>query len=930
MQSQGVHAAEKVPFIGKTQASAAIHRGATEAYKTVKTISAANTVLVIDQFTNQQNEKWYKVVYQGVTGWVHSESIKEQNDTAAYMFTEDQNAEVLSGAEKGTYAVKEKLDENALVKVLGTFINQKQNEIWYNVQTPHSKGWIPFKELQLKPDTYSGYVAKSGLELRRGADVSYTSVHQLLTNEKVTVVDFFAGKEPWYRLKLENGTMGWTEAEKLSIEQSVKPADLSKKVYAKAAPTIIHSGAETSYKTVYSAPANSEFTAIAEFINKDSEKWFRVEYLPGKFGWVKQADTKTQPALSSVYYVQTADANVRRGAETSYSIVASLTKGSAVKVIDQFTNNAGELWYRLELENGTAGWTKAEQLTTEQVKPADLSKTVYAKISPTVIHSGAETRYKVVYQAPVNFELPAIAEFTNAASEKWFRVEYLPGKLGWVKQADTSTEPALSSIYYVQVQAANVRKGADTSYSKVTTLNYGNAVKVVDQFTNKSGELWYRIKLNATTFGWISASLLSEKAITLNEGRYIGTYQAELRSGADYSNSFVEKLRFGSKITVMGETINDAGETWLNIQSENGKNGWIPSWEAYKSLSDRQYAYTKSSTSIYRSASASSKAAASVKSGETLTVLRPLNGWLNVETAKGVRGWIQADKTAAFIPVSLASPVVAATSKTDTELRWTKTKSFDLSYKLLSDRSLQFNTKGINVDLPSQQIKGIKNISQSGSTLTVTPQPGYMFTVRNKSDKLVISVLPTGVYGKTIVLDAGHGGKDSGAVGPSRLYEKTVNLGVILYLGDLLEKNGAKVIYTRDDDTFLELYERTDISNASDADMFVSVHQNSSTSKSARGSEVYFNTAYNFNGEKSRVLSDTIENALTKQVGTYERGTNTANFYVLKHNELPSVLVELAFVSNPTEEAKLRTEAFRKSAAQGIFNGIANYFTGGY
>ncbi|MFY4775093.1 N-acetylmuramoyl-L-alanine amidase [Metabacillus sp. RGM 3146] len=798
IQPQAASAAENMPFIGETQKQAAIHRGATAEYRVVKTISASDTVLVIDQFTNQQNEKWYRVVHQGVTGWVNSVNVKMQTKAEPFMFAAGTTAEILKGAEKNTYPVKEKLEQNALVQVLGTFINKKYNQIWYNVQTPNSKGWIPLEELQKKPNTYSGYVSKLGLEVRKGAEASYKSVHKLTANEKVTIIDYItnSNSEPWYRLELASGTKGWVEADKLSLLKSAKPSE----------------------------PAKPE----------------------------------------------------------------------------------------------------------EPAKPQDLEKKVYAKLSPTIIHSGAETRYRVVYQAPVNFELPSISEFINKYNEKWLRVEYVPGKFGWVKEQDTSTERALSSIYYVQSSGANVRKGAETSYPKIAALNYGSAVKVVDQFTNKAGELWYRIKLNATTFGWISASLLSEKAIPLNEGRYVGTYQAELRTGAGYNNTFLEKLRFGSKVTAMGETINDAGEKWVNITSENGKIGWVPEWEVYQSLSDRQYVYAKSSSTVYKSASASSKAAASVKSGETLTVLRPMNNWLNVETSKGTRGWIETAKTGTFIPTALTNPVIAATSRTDTELRFTKTKSFNLSYKLLSDRSLQLNTSGIQVDLPSSSIKGIKSISNSGSSLIVTPEPGYLFTVRDKSNQLMITVLPTGLKGKKIILDAGHGGKDSGAIGPTKLYEKTVNLAVIKYLGDLLEKNGASVIYTRDDDTFLELYERTDISNASDADMFISVHQNSSTSKSVRGSEVYFNTAYNFNGAKSQELSKIISASLTNQIGTYNRGTNTANFYVLKHNELPSVLVELAFISNPTEESWLRSDSVRRSAAQGIYNGVEKYFTGGY
>ena len=192
----------------------------------------------------------------------------------------------------------------------------------------------------------------------------------------------------------------------------------------------------------------------------------------------------------------------------------------------------------------------------------------------------------------------------------------------------------------------------------------------------------------------------------------------------------------------------------------------------------------------------------------------------------------------------------------------------------------------------------------------------------------------TGLAGKVIVIDAGHGGNDSGAIGPTGVMEKTVTLNIALRLQKLLEAEGATVYMTRSTDTEVspkganasdieELQARCDVANNHNADIFISIHNDSFTNGAAKGTTGYY---YSRGSAKSRDLADKVRSGVIDQIGTQSRGTQSCNFYVVKHTDMPATLVEVAFISNPEEEKLLNSDDGAQKAAQGIADGIADYF----
>ena len=192
----------------------------------------------------------------------------------------------------------------------------------------------------------------------------------------------------------------------------------------------------------------------------------------------------------------------------------------------------------------------------------------------------------------------------------------------------------------------------------------------------------------------------------------------------------------------------------------------------------------------------------------------------------------------------------------------------------------------------------------------------------------------TGLRGRKITIDPGHGGSDSGAIGPTGVMEKSVTLRVAQELKRLLVAEGATVYMTRDTDTEVspkgadasdieELQARCDIPNQNGSDIFVSIHMDSFTNGAAKGTTGYY---YSLGSKRSRDLADKIRAGVIDQLGTQSRGTQSSNFYVVKHTDMPATLVEVAFISNPSEERLMNSEAGIKKAAQGIADGIADFF----
>lgn len=216
------------------------------------------------------------------------------------------------------------------------------------------------------------------------------------------------------------------------------------------------------------------------------------------------------------------------------------------------------------------------------------------------------------------------------------------------------------------------------------------------------------------------------------------------------------------------------------------------------------------------------------------------------------------------------------------------------------------------------EAEGAKDAPGVTLTISLKGDAGYIIDRGDTGVRVLIGTFS--VADMTIVLDAGHGGHDSGAISPNGTCEKDINLDVILRAQKLLEAAGAKVLLTRSDDTFIPLDSRPALANDNKADLFVAVHCNSTpVPNSTTGTQTYYNTA------QSAQLAAIIHAEMIKAMKLRNGGVHTANFLVIRKSLMPSVLIELGYLNHERDEALLLTPEFRQKAAQAILEGIRRY-----
>ncbi len=256
-------------------------------------------------------------------------------------------------------------------------------------------------------------------------------------------------------------------------------------------------------------------------------------------------------------------------------------------------------------------------------------------------------------------------------------------------------------------------------------------------------------------------------------------------------------------------------------------------------------------------------------------------------------------------------------------------------------------SKDLSVTMGSQSI--------SFSTKKTTLSPSKKIDLRTEKQKWEF---------KTIVIDAGHGGKDPGAVGYRGTKEKDIALDVAKRLEKKLSKNlNVKIVMTRDEDIFLRLSERTRIANENNGNLFISIHTNAAEDRRASGFETFLigpnkneaavrvaareNAVLELEGisgqkltnedlikatiaqsafaSKSEQFASMVQGEIKKRVQSKDRGVKQAGFYVLMGASMPNVLVELGFISNPSEEKKLRSPQYRDQLATAIYRAVEQY-----
>lgn len=361
-----------------------------------------------------------------------------------------------------------------------------------------------------------------------------------------------------------------------------------------------------------------------------------------------------------------------------------------------------------------------------------------------------------------------------------------------------------------------------------------------------------------------------------------------------------------------GETYEllDHQDDWYEIKLDNGKSGWIADWLAEKSFPTSGKGKVKSEyVNVREKPNTNSQIVGKLKQGAAVNILQEKNGWSQIIFDSSA-AWVSSE----YIDAEQTSKKQQQATMKHVSIMHDKTrirKKADITSPIVGEA---FGGEVYEIlDRKDDWLKVKTNDGKKGYVAgwlaTPTDRPVFY---RNRQD---------GLKGKIIIVDAGHGGNDQGAAGQNGTLEKDVTMKTARLLQKKLEKKGATVILTREDDRYVALKKRVAAAKDHAADVFLSIHYDSIEEESATG-----HTAYYFYPYEKRI-GEAVHHALTEKVGARSRGTHFGDYYVLRENTQPSILLELGYLSNPEEEAKIKTKKYRERATDGIVAGLQNYFT---
>lgn len=477
----------------------------------------------------------------------------------------------------------------------------------------------------------------------------------------------------------------------------------------------------------------------------------------------------------------------------------------------------------------------------------------------------------------------------------------------------------------VNASSLNVRAKASTSAKKLGTLKKGNTVTISQE---KSG--WSKIPYGKT-YGWVSSKYLTKvktvkaAAASVTKNGYVTATSLNLRSSASTSSKTLATLKKGLLVN-----IKSTSGTWYKVYvPSTKKTGWVsksyindkkPVTAVKTEAKGTVYYVTASTLNIRKSASTSAAVVTSVKKNDKVTVSKLSGKWASLKTASGKSGWANTSYLTKKAPVK-KDPVEEAKPAEDSTEPDVDSGVYYVTANGLNIRKDANTTANVLTTVKKNDEVTLLEVNDDnwGKVLTTAGIVGWA-SMKYLTDEEPVR----GVSGKVIVIDPGHGGTDGGTTGVSKKNnEKTLNLKTAIKLQSKLEDAGATVIMTRTGDTYPSLAKRVEISEKYKADVFISIHYNSAgTNQTANGVDTFY---YKTNVNEYE-LAKCIQEEVIKATGMKSRGVKEGSFQVIRTNKQASILVELGFMSNPSEEKVIATDAYQTKAATGIFNGLEKYF----
>ena len=692
--------------------------------------------------------------------------------------------------------------------------------------------------------------------------------------------------------------------------------------------------------------------------------WYKVRLASGSAGWVAgwlvniKEEAPAADRTSKQVVIKTGILNVREGPGTGNAQVGTVHNGDKLQVLE----SSGD-WYKVKLPSGSSGWVagwlvdvetiQAPETGTGQLSQNTENVNKQAVVNGTLnVRSGPGTSNDIVARAESGDKLPIIE-----SSGGWCKVQLPGGKTGWVagwlvdikgtavpgtnSNIDTNTDNGqsngdtenISKQVVVKEGTLNVRSGPGTSNDIVARVKEGDKLPIVE-----SSDGWCKVQLPGGGMGWVAGWLVDIKAIAQQQSPVTGEAvvygsDANVRGGPGADHNVITQVSRGERMTILGKV----GE-WYKVQSSQGAVGWIAGWlvridsasattpekeekQPEESESDGDPSDSKGTDEKPGSDAGSEP---DPDSGEEPgqneeDAANPQLTKLHVRESDG-RVMVNI---AATVPMEHNIFTLTGPDRLVVDLIGVKPgdipEELDVSSKLVSRLRTGWFDKNPNT------VRLVFDVKDS-----------ILFSAQSINDgrelalEMYVPELGDSLRNKVIAIDPGHGGSEPGTHGSTGIAEKYINLDVALLTAHLLRQNGARVVLTRSEDTFVGLEERTEIARRAGADIFVSIHMNANPVTSKSGTSTYYRrddiTGLGVSQADNLSLARGVQGELLKSLGRRDLGVKQANFVVLRTAVMPAVLAEVSFLSNLEEERLLMTDSYKARAAEGITKGIVNYF----
>lgn len=480
----------------------------------------------------------------------------------------------------------------------------------------------------------------------------------------------------------------------------------------------------------------------------------------------------------------------------------------------------------------------------------------------------------------------------------------------------------------VNVSSLKVRSGPGLTYDTIGSVQKNDKLTVIDKEND-----WLKVKYKNTT-GWVASWYATFETEGLENKQIVSKVNnLNVRTAPSVSSAVIGQLSEGDKYIA-----NRSEEEWIEIDY-NGQKGWVNNTYVTiveitatetpapsTSIKERKFVISVDALNVRAKPDLSSKKIGQVNKGDQLKVLTTNHQWVQVELKGGKKGWVysfygnfsnavesSSDSTSAeSITVLYSGTNIRSDSNTNSEV--VKRASAGESFKVIEKVNDWFK-----IDVGNGKNGYIANWVVSSSEETNAAPDTYKDSAVEEKKEKVTRKKGT-LQGATIVIDAGHGGNDRGTTGALGTDEKDITLKTAELLSSKLQAAGANVRMTRQSDEYVDLRKRVSIAHQVNADAFISIHYDAINNSSVRGFTTYYMNSH------QKELAKYIHKGLGGMISLKDRGVQPGNYLVLRENKQPAILIELGYLSNPTEEQHVTTRAFREQATHGIYNGIIDYF----